>query len=175
MAGALLLVVACSFDYTAGTADALRDQVPDTVMQNVTHTGVRGGLVTVELSSDRVENFSSDGRAVLTNVSYIEYDRDGSIANTGRADRAIIFSATDNAEVSGAIWLRSEGQETEITADELQWQDDSKRLSSATGRTVRLLRDDGTEVSGSGFEVDVRTKTVRFGGRVAGTLVVDSD
>ena len=36
---------------------------------------------------------------------------------------------------------------------------------------VLIARDDGSQVSGTGLEVDVRRKMIRFSGPVSGTLV----
>ena len=168
-------MAACSFDYAAGTADELLAQIPDTILRGVTHVVVRDGAVIAELRSDTVENFSADNRAVLSNVFYREFDRDGGLTNVGRADRAVISTETDDAEVSGAISLRSETQETEITASVLMWEDAARRLSSPPGEPVELRRDDGSSVAGSGFEAELGVRTVRFRGRVSGTIVVDAE
>ena len=39
---------------------------------------------------------------------------------------------------------------------------------------MALTRDDGSQVTGVGFEVDVRRKTIRFSGPVSGTLVAET-
>ena len=49
-----------------------------------------------------------------------------------------------------------------------------RRLVTTPEAVVAILRDDGSEVRGTGLEVDVRSKTVRFTGPVSGTLVIDS-
>jgi LPS export ABC transporter protein LptC len=172
---AVASLTACSFDYAAGTADELLDQVADSVLSNVTHVVVRDGVVIAELRSATVKNYSADNRAVLTDVFYLEFDRDGAITNEGHADRAVISTETDDAEVSGAISLRSESQETEVIAEALLWEDGARRLTSEPDQRVELRRDDGSSVAGSGFEAEVRRRTIRFTGRVAGTIVVDAE
>ena len=175
LAGVLVAVsaclVACSFDYTAGTADALLAEVPDTVLHNVTHVVVRDGAIIAEIASTRLENFASDQRAVLTDVAYREFDREGNLTNHGRADRAIIHTETDDAEVSGTIQLRSETEEATLSAGALVWDDDARTLTSPAQDAVELKRDDGSQVAGRGLEIFVRRRTVRFGGNVSGTIV----
>ena len=39
---------------------------------------------------------------------------------------------------------------------------------------MALTRDDGSQVTGTGLQVDVRRKTIRFSGRVSGTLVAET-
>ena len=166
-----IVLGACSFDYTAGTAEALRAEIPDTVLHNVTHVVVRDGAIIAEIDSERLENFSSDQRAVLTDVAYREFDRDGNLTNHGSADRATIHTETDDAEVSGTIQLRSETEEATLSAGQLAWDDEARTLTSPAEDLVELRRDDGSQVAGRGLEIIVRRRTVRFGGRVSGTIV----
>ena len=79
------------------------------------------------------------------------------------------------SELAGTIRLRSESQEMRLEAGSLNWEGKRLRLSSGAGQTVAIARDDGSQVSGAGLEVDVRRKTIRFTGQVSGTLVTDSD
>lgn len=173
LVGMSILIAACSFDYTSGTAEALLAEVPDTVLHNVSHVVVRDGAIIAEIDSARLENFSADQLAVLTNVTYREFDRNGNLTNHGRADRATIHTETDDAEVSGTIQLRSETQEATLSAGQLVWDDDARTLTSPPQDLVELKRDDGSQVSGRGLEILVRRRTLRFAGRVDGTIVAD--
>ena len=173
LVGMSILIAACSFDYTSGTAEALLAEVPDTILHNVSHVVVRDGAIIAEIDSARLENFSADQLSVLTNVTYREFDRNGNLTNHGRADRATIHTETDDAEVSGTIQLRSETQEATISAGQLVWDDDARTLTSPPQDLVELKRDDGSQVSGRGLEILVRRRTLRFAGRVDGTIVAD--
>ena len=173
LVGMSILIAACSFDYTSGTAEALLAEVPDTILHNVSHVVVRDGAIIAEIDSARLENFSADQLSVLTNVTYREFDRNGNLTNHGRADRATIHTETDDAEVSGTIQLRSETQEATISAGQLVWDDDARTLTSPPQDLVELKRDDGSQVSGRGLEILVRRRTLRFAGHVDGTIVAD--
>ena len=89
--------------------------------------------------------------------------------------RAVYYSEREDAELAGSIRLRSESQEVRLEAGSLNWEGKRLRLSSAAGQTVAIARDDGSQVSGTGLEVDVRRKTIRFTGPVSGTLVTQAD
>ena len=84
------------------------------------------------------------------------------------------YAAREHAELAGAIRLRSESQEVRLEAGSLNWEGKNLRLSSPEGQTVEIARDDGSQVSGAGLEVDVRRRTIRFAGPVSGTMVIDS-
>ena len=58
-----------------------------------------------------------------------------------------------------------------MDAETLRWEDARRRLVSGPEETVALTRDDGSQVTGVGLQVDVRRKTIRFSGPVSGTLV----
>ena len=104
-------------------------------------------------------------------MDYSEYDRNGILVTAGNAARAVYYTQREDAEVAGAISLRSQSQGVWLDAETLRWEDASHRLFSGPEETVALTRDDGSQVTGVGLQVDVRRKTIRFSGRGSGTLV----
>ena len=174
---AVAVLTACSFDYSdAGvSAEQLRDNVPETDLTDVTHIIVRDGRVVAEVTATRVQNYRNRGLTIFDNVRYTEYDRTGTPVTTGSAKRAVYFPKSRDAEVAGAVQLRSESQEVWVHADLLYWQDEQGRLSAPPEHLVEILRDDGSEVRGGGLDVDTRRKIIRFTAPVSGTLVTDSE
>ena len=172
---AVAVLAACSFDYSdaGASAEQLRDNVPETDLADVTHTIVRNGRRVAEVTARRVQNYRNRGVTILNEVRYTEYDRAGNPVTTGSAERAVYYPDSRDAQVSGAVQLRSEAQEVWLRADLLSWEDKRRRLSAPRERMVEISRDDGSQVRGGGLDVDVRSKTIRFTGPVAGTLVTD--
>lgn len=181
-AGAALLTVviwallaACSFDYGGDAGpERLADEIPETVLTGVTHTVVRDGRLVAQIMARQVENFPGGGRAVLSDVRYVEYDDDGAVAATGRADRAVYYTESEDAEVAGAVELRSVSQQASLTAEELYWDHDGRLLSTGPEQRVAVIRDDGSRVQGAGFEAELRAKTINFSGPVSGRLVAET-
>ena len=166
------LLGACTFDYGGDSGpEQLADEVPETVLTEASHTVVRNGRVAAEIRARRIENFPGGGRAVLSDVRYVEYDGSGSVAATGRADRAVYYTESENAEVAGAVQLRSVSQEASLTAEELHWDHAGRLLSTGPEQVVAVIRDDGSRVQGAGFEAELRAKTIHFSGPVSGRLV----
>ena len=167
------LLSACSFEYSGGGAapTQLLAELPETELTEVTHTIVRNGRVAAEFRARQVRNFRRAGRTELDQVHYAEYDRNGILVTAGNAERAVYYTERQDAEVAGAVRLRSQSQGVWLEAETLRWEDASHRLFSDPAETVALARDDGSQVTGVGLEVDVRRKTVRFSGPVSGTLV----
>ena len=170
------LLTACSFEYSDADASPtqLLEYIPETELTEVTHTIVRNGRVAAEFRARQVRNFPRAGRTELDEVIYSEYDRNGILATAGNADRAVYYTARKDAEVAGAIRLRSQSQGVWLEAETLRWEDASRRLLSGPEDPVALTRDDGSQVTGTGLQVDVRRKTIRFSGRVSGTLVAET-
>ena len=171
-----VLLSACSFEYTddGASPEALLEHLPDTEFTDVTHTVVRDGRVVAEIRAQQVRNFGRQGRSVLEEVSYAEYDGAGNQVTTGSADRAVYYLERADAELAGAIRLRSESQDVRLEAEVLHWEDERRRLSSDPDEMTEIWRDDGTWISGAGLEVDVRSKTIRFSGIVSGTVIIES-
>ncbi len=166
------LLGACSFDYGSGPGpEQLAEQVPETILTGVAHTVVRDGRVVAEIRAAEVENFPRDGRTVLRDVQYTEFDGTGAVAASGRADRAVYYTDSGDAEVAGAVELLSASQKASLSAEVLRWDEALRLLSSDPEQMVTVSRDDGAHVQGAGLEVEVRRKTIRFSGPVSGLLV----
>ena len=121
-----------------------------------------------------MRNFPRAGRTELDDVLYHEYDRNGIPVTVGNAEHAVYYTARKDAEVAGAVRLRSQSQGVWLEAETLRWEDASHRLFSGPEDPVALTRDDGSQVTGAGLQVDVRRKTIRFSGPVSGTLVAET-
>lgn len=172
---AAALLTGCSFDYGADPGpEQLADEVPETVLTGVTHTVVRDGRVVAEVRAQRVENFPGGGRAELHDVRYVEYDGSGAVAAAGRADRAVYYKDSEDAEVAGAVELRSVSQRASLTAEQLYWDHAGRLLSTGAEQVVAVIRDDGSSVRGAGFEAELRGKTIHFSGPVSGRLVAET-
>ena len=174
---AAALLGSCSFEYSgAGASPAhLLEHLPETELTDVTHTIVRNGRVAAEIRAAQVRNFPRGGRTELDQVHYSEYDDNGILVTAGSAERAVYYTGREDAEVAGAIRLRSQSQGIWLEAETLRWEDARHRLTSDPAATVAIARDDGSRVTGAGLEVDVRRKTIRFSGPVSGTLVTETE
>ena len=155
--------------------EQLLEHIPETELTEVTHTIVRNGRVAAEFRARQVRNFPRAGRTELNDVIYSEYDRSGILLTAGNAARAVYYTAREDAR----------GGRRDPPALAVAGRLAAKRRpcagrTRATGcpraprRRWRLPRDDGSQVTGTGLEVDVRRKTIRFSGRVSGTLVAET-
>ncbi len=103
------LLTACSFEYSDADASPtqLLGHIPETELTEVTHTIVRNGRVAAEFRARQVRNFPRAGCTELDAVHYSEYDRNGILMTAGNADRAVYYTEREDAELAGAIRLRT--------------------------------------------------------------------
>lgn len=170
------LVLSCSLDYTgAYLVDEMSEEIPDSVLISFTHTAVRAGVPAFQLSAGRAAVYESRQETIMEDVRFREFDRNGEIATEGRAGEAVIFTDTENAEISGDIEFYSHAEEATFTTEYLFWDNERKRLTSREEYPVTIKEDSGSEIQGSGFEANVRKKEVTFSGPVSGRFVAEEE
>ena len=176
LAAALGLPAGCSLSYEEARAvEAMAPEIPDTVMIGFTHTVVEEGRVWVRLSARRAEGYDQSKRIVLDEVSFQEFDRQGSLATEAAADRAVYHSESEDAEVTGSILIRSPQEKATLTAESLSWIREGRRLSSGPGQGVRLAKEDGSFLEGRGFQADFRRRRLEFSEVASGGYVEGED
>jgi LPS export ABC transporter protein LptC len=171
---ASLLSGACSFDYgQASLGERLSEDLPNTVLENFEHTVVQDGKPIFRLMAARAETYDTRKETRLREVSFVEYDqRDGQAVTAGRADSAVFFSDTEDAELSGSISFYSKRSGAGLEGGYLYWDAERKVLEGRRDRLITITRDDGSSIRGEGFSADARHRSVSFTGRTSGSIVV---
>jgi len=172
-AALLLALAACSMDYEqARVADSIAGETPDTVLLEFKHTIVSGGKVWIVLEAERAETYGEKKQIFLFDVRFREYDSEGTLLTELAVQRATFNTASEDASAAGSIVIHSSAETASLrTEGELAWTREGKLLEAGREQTVRLQKDDGTFVEGSGFAADFRRRTLRFADRVRGNYV----
>ena len=169
---AALLVAGCSLNYQEATAEeTAAEGVPDTVALGLVHKIHKNGKLSLELEAARAETYGAAPKTILTDAHFIEYDDQGGKATEGRAQKVIYHTDTENAEISGSVNVHSASEKGEVSAESLSWTNKEKRLVAPPDERVTIRKDDGSSISGRGFQGDFRTRQVIFSGPVQGTYV----
>jgi LPS export ABC transporter protein LptC len=167
-----LAVAGCSLDYGAVQGEEkIAETFPDTVAIEVTHKVHQDGRLAFEFEATRAETYGAQKRMVLEEVRFVEYGADSSPATSGSARRVVYHTDTENAEISGAVRVRSEAEKADIAAPAVSWENATRRLTALPDAVVRITKDDGSSITGTGFAGDFRTRQVSFSGPVKGTYV----
>jgi LPS export ABC transporter protein LptC len=176
MAGAALGTALCPVSCSLGMTEAEKEppEAPYAVFSGYVHTTVLRGARNFELKAEKAELYEKSKKAVLSKVSFAEYDPDtGDLLSSGTADSAVYHTDTKDAEFSGSVRLESRRQDAILEGEKLAWIDKERRLVGGLDRTVAIGRADGSRVSGAGFEADARKRAFSFRGGVSGIISED--
>ena len=155
--------------------EELGDNIPDNVIENFSYTSVDNGSIIFRLYSQRAENYSQKNETILEKVVFREYNLKNEIVTEGTAAKGLIHTDSDDAELTGSLIIYSAENEAEITADYLYWNDAEKTLRGSDKGKVILLKDSGTQISGSGFTGNLKTKIFNFERDVKGIYHYEDD
>lgn len=145
--------------------------IPDTVAVGLVHRVSQNGRLSIELTAARAETFNDTKQTILTDARFVEYDDKGGKATEGMAQKVVYHSDSKDADISGGVKVRSASEKGTVSADSLSWQNKERRLAAPPQEVVSLRKDDGTSLTGTGFNGDFRSRELVFTGPVNGTYV----
>jgi len=165
-----LLLAACSFDYGKETAVSA-DAIPVMSFQGLQQVGVKDGRKLYTMRSDGADVYFAKKQTVLKNFEFEEYDTDGKTASHGRADEAVINTATNDAEIHGRLEAHdAERGVTLRTGDGgLTWTNESRVLKTNGETRVQLTKDDGSDIDGQGLVLDLGANRLELQAGIQGT------
>lgn len=170
----LLCLYGCSLDYGQAMADE-PSAIPDTVVYNFRHTVVQHGRVLYELEAEEAEHYGSLGQIRLSQVHFSEFDQtDGSLVASGWADRAVFFTQSESADLSGRVVFSTSRDDIEVKTSDLSW-DGQDKLLSTPADSLTTIRSGQSSLSGQGFEADARKRRFGFGQGVEGSFKPGED
>jgi LPS export ABC transporter protein LptC len=173
---AALCGAGCSLDYRSAQVEAETDQsIPDTISVEMVYRMVKNSRPVIELKADRAETFNTRKETILTGARFTEFDNEGGIATDGRAKSVVFHTDTQNAEISGQVYVYSAAEEGSISTDYLKWENKPRILTADPDALVVVKKDDGSYITGRGFVGDFRIKEVRFNGPVEGEYVYEDE
>ena len=168
----IVLLAGCSIDYQgASTEEQTPSGIPDTVAVGLLHRVHKDGRLTLELEAARAESWNAKNQTILTNAHFVEFDQNGGKATEGEARTVIYHSDTENAEITGAVHVRSAAEEGDVRAERLSWENKTRRLTAPPADRVTIRKKDGSSLTGTGFTGDFMRRKLSFAGPVQGTYV----
>ena len=170
----LLFALSCSLEYDSSVSDELSETVPSSVLYGVEQIQVKNGTPRAAFSAAEARVWEKKDSTELFEVKFQEFDEKGEVITEGVADYLSINDKND-ATISGGISAYSNRNEASIKADELNWVDDKRLLTSPGGNPVVISLDGGSVLQGLGFSADLYTNTIGFTGSVEGSIETGSD
>ncbi|TFG64640.1 MAG: LPS export ABC transporter periplasmic protein LptC [Spirochaetales bacterium] len=173
---AVLSFPGCSLDYNeSAIADSLAEEVPDTVLYDFVQTKVTNGLPEIRVYGAEAAAYGKKKQTLIREVLFQEFNKEGELVTEGSADNIVFFTETEDAEIRGSIDFYSKTEKAGIKGEYLYWKNKEKTLSSLPDEPVRMEKDDGSYILGSGFETQVKQKSVTFTRTVQGQWVDEED
>lgn len=169
-----LLTASCTIDYeSALVLDERPEDIPQTILTMARLTIQRQDQREFRVAAGRVESYPELEEQRFWDFVFEEYDLEGELVASGRADYAVYDDATDDVELEGNITFRSVTEGITVAAEALSWKDDTRTLSAGEGLMIRVDRDSGSWIEGTGFSADFRRSVVEFRGAVVGEIVTE--
>ncbi|MBN1411451.1 MAG: LPS export ABC transporter periplasmic protein LptC [Spirochaetales bacterium] len=177
LAGLLsLFLMGCSLDYSQAILDEdLSEKIPDTSFNDFKDIKVKDNVIVNKLEAARAEMFGRLKKTVFYNLHFIQLDKKGTVLTEGWADQVVLHADTDNAEMTGSIRFYSASDEISISTENLFWENDTKRLYSNPENEVHLETNDGSFISGKGFEAFLNKRIITFQKGVTGKYVIEEE
>ncbi|NCN06044.1 MAG: LPS export ABC transporter periplasmic protein LptC [Spirochaetales bacterium] len=170
------LFAGCRLDYGQNVeADSLSDQVPNVEIRGFSQELYQDGLLVLRLTASASRAYQSRNLRELEYVTFEEYNSLGELSASGRADRAKLFTDTDNVELEGNIRVYSEQENAEVFGDYFFWDSEGRKISSLLESIVSIRTEEGEEIRGRGFEADMARRRFRFTQGVEGTIRSDKN
>lgn len=167
-----IALAACSLDYNQSQlATEISEEIPDTVLNGVSHTVVRDNVIRFRIGAERVEAFGAQNRQYLYDVTFTEYDTTGAVRTEGTADHADFQTDTEDVELTGNLRFYSVPDQAWLDAEYLYWNSEERQLTSRPEEPVALEKRDGSSIVGRGFTAELDQSLIIFSGGVRGTIV----
>jgi len=166
-----MVLISCSIDYGEQLVETL-ENIPNSILEDFEQVTVRDNKPIYKLSAELIESYNAKALDRLQEVSVFEFDETGEVLTSGSASRAEVYQRTRDGTFFD-VSAYSKQHKTQITASDLQWNDQLRQLRSTSQGTVNIKRDNGLSLQGRGFFADFKNALLRFDADISG--VYDED
>ncbi len=171
-----LIVGGCSLNYDESDPVSEFDkEIPVSILTNFKYLKIKNGLPVFKISAIRAESYDKKKETRMEKVSFWEYDNAGKVVTEGKADRAVYYIETEDAEFSGNLYFYSTSEETKIYGSYLFWDSSETTLTGKPGESVSLTTDSGSKISGKGFKADAGNRKIEFSEETKGEYVYEEE
>ncbi|MCL2704846.1 MAG: LPS export ABC transporter periplasmic protein LptC [Spirochaetaceae bacterium] len=167
---------ACSFDYKeAMVAEEISGGIPNAIVINLEETVIKKGTIAYSLKAERAETYDKRNLTVFKNIQFVEYDKAGETATEGEVGNANYYSDTENMEFDKSFKLESLQQGYFIEGDSLFWDGKEKVLVSDFEKEITIGKENGSYITGKGFNSKASNNSFNFEGGVTGVYISEDD
>ena len=162
----------CSFDYKeAMVAEEISGGTPNAVIINLEETVVKKSIIAYSLKAEKVETYDKKKLTAFTNFQFTEYDKKGETATEGEVGYANYYSDTENIEFDKSFRIKSLQQGYFIEGQSIFWDGKEKVLTSDYKKEITIGKDNGSYITGTGFNSKASNNSFNFEGGVTGAYI----
>ena len=166
----------CSFDYKEAMVDEeISGGTPNAIIINLEETVIERGIIAYSLKADKAETYDKKNLTVFTNIQFTEYDKSGEVATEGGVGHASYYSDTEDMEFDKSFKVESLQQGYYIKGDSLSWDGKQKILTADPEKEVTIGKEDGSYITGRGFNSNASNNSFTFENGIAGYYVSDDE
>ncbi len=147
----LMSLCACSFAKPEGAAAGRPAEYPDSALRNATYILGQPGQQPLRIKSQLIEIYQEAKTAYLERISFEQEDDDGNLIIRGTADLAKINMDTQDADISGNVFVEKVDDGMTIHCEALNWTDALQLIETRDDGLVTVSYGDGNSLTGRGF------------------------
>ncbi len=159
------------FDSNVGTRTSIfsesQNKIPDLFISNYQVTSYDRGTLKWILKSDFAELFEKKERTYLTMIDFKNYNESGQETSSAIAKYATLENDTSNIVLEKDVVIVNSSQ-TIIQGKYFYWNDKIKRFTSPY--YVKIIKKDGSILSGIGFSANQELGDIEFKSKVSGQI-----
>ncbi|MDY4611999.1 MAG: LPS export ABC transporter periplasmic protein LptC [Sphaerochaetaceae bacterium] len=147
----VLSLCACSFAQPEGAVAGRPADYPDSSLRNATYVLGQPGQQPLRIKSQSIEIYQKAKVAYLEKISFEQENPDGTVSIRGTADRAQINMDSQDADISGNVFVEKVDDGMTIRCEALSWKDSLQLLETKDDGMVTVSYGNGNSMAGRGF------------------------
>lgn len=152
----------------------MEEDVPEFTFENARYTKIEGSKVKTKITADKIEQYKSDGTSYAKNSRFSTYDSKGELETEGSCALLAADTKNETYTLFYDIHLELHSEDTEITAQALQYNGKTEQIVSSARDEVTIRRKE-TTFRGTGFSASGVSHTFAFESGVTGTIQTSED
>ncbi len=158
-----IVFVSCSFEYDDMVLSEEEKQlIPDVLLRNLSERVYQDGDRILELRSRELMTFEGRNLQEIRGLDFSQYDDEGELYVSGRAEFASRDIVSDDILLQGDIQIRLEESGALIGGEEFLFSPDQDLIWAPADIVVDVIQEDGSVISGRGFVIDLVVQELRF-------------
>jgi len=163
----------CTFVYSPPEAEEY--DFPNITMEDLTYIRMKDGELSAKLEAETGDRYESKHLMKLKNYKFVQYNDNGEADSDGHGGSAVIEISSNNIQMTDSVEINVESEDYVLKSEDLDWKDAPKTLESNGNSKVNIRRGNGTEVNGTGFFAEIRSRNWSFKSDVEGVYVNEED